>query len=153
MSTKTKRAVLHVDDDPQLLRVVARRLQSAGYDVHSVNDAETVLGLLLETDCRVVVLDIDMPGVNGLDLLRRIKQQDGGVQVIMLTGVVTMSTVLQSMRWGAEACVFKPLADADALLEALDASFTKIDRWWRSLQELNRRKREDENITVASATT
>ena len=153
MSTKTKRAVLHVDDDPQLLRVVARRLQSAGYDVHSVNDAETVLGLLLETDCRVVVLDIDMPGVNGLDVLRLIEQQDGGVQATMLTGVVTMSTVLQSMRWGAEACVFKPLADADALLEALDASFTKIDRWWRSLQELNRRKREDANITVASATT
>ncbi len=135
-----QKAVLHIDDDPQVTRLVAARLKSHGYEVISLNDSRGALRELMQNQWRVVLLDIDMPGVNGLDLLREIKAYDGGVQVIMLTGVVSMNTLLQSFRFGAEACLFKPLADERPLLDTLEDTFRKIDRWWDTLEELSQRR-------------
>ena len=152
MKNAAPRRVMHVDDDVQFARIVRRKLETAGIEVQSVHDPEQVLDELLLSDCRVVILDIDMPSTTGMELLQQIKQQDGGVQVVMLTGIVTMSTVLQSMRCGAEACVFKPIHDADRLLTAVKACFEKIDRWWQALQELKERKLA-ETSAIAAATT
>lgn len=135
-----QKAILHIDDDPQVTRVVAARLHTHGYEVISLNDSRGALRELMQNQWRVVLLDIDMPGVNGLDLLREIKAYDGGIQVIMLTGVVSMNTLLQSFRFGAEACLFKPLADERPLLEVLKDTFRKIDRWWDTLEELSQRR-------------
>ncbi len=134
------RTILHVDDDPSVHRIVTKALQNENYDVISLEDPTQVSRELLSSGARVVLLDIDMPQIDGLTLLRQIKEQDGGVQVIMLTGFVSMNTVLRSMRWGAEACVFKPLTDFNSLLTAVRASFNKIDFWWDTLHELNQRK-------------
>ncbi len=139
----SERAVLHIDDDPQVTRLVAARLRRHGYEVTSLTDPRGALRELMQNQWRVVLLDIDMPGVNGLDLLREIKAYDGGVQVIMLTGVVSMNTLLQSFRLGAEACLFKPLTDDRPLLDALADTFRKIDRWWETLEELSRRRCEE----------
>lgn len=139
----SQRTILHVDDDPAQLRLVAQVLTKQGYRVVSEEDPTKVLDLLLKSGARLALVDVDMPRINGLDLLRLIKQQDGGVQVIMLTGVTTMSSVLRSMRWGAEACVFKPIADSHPLLSAVEAAFAKIEAWWTTLDELNRRKSEE----------
>jgi hypothetical protein len=61
----------------------------------------------------------------------------------MLTSLVTMTTVLQSLRWGAEACFFKPLLDVNPLVEALYDCFRKIDRWWITLEELSRQRKAE----------
>ena len=138
-----RRAVLHVDDDPAILRVVGARLRSLGYEVISLDDPTQTIASLLEYNCRVAILDIDMPRENGLDVLSRIKEFDGGVQVIMLTGLVSMNSVLESMRRGAEACVFKPIVDFDELHSALNATFVKLDRWMQTLQDLTRRRQQE----------
>ncbi len=136
-----ERTILHVDDDPSILRIVRKILIAEDYDVVSLDDPTLITKRRLETGARVVLLDLEMPQIDGLSVLRDIKTQDGGVEVIMLTGIVSMSTVLQSMRWGAEACVFKPIIDRQPLLSALKAAFDKIDRWWATLDELNARRR------------
>lgn len=138
------RTILHVDDDPSVHRIVAMALEKEDYDVISLEDPTQVSQELLKSGARVVVLDIDMPQIDGLTLLRQIKEQDGGVQVIMLTGFVSMNTVLRSMRWGAEACVFKPLTDFNPLLTSVRAAFDKIDFWWDTLHELNQRKAQNQ---------
>lgn len=143
-----KRLVLHVDDDPQMLRIVAALLRKQNYEVISLEDPREAKAALLGSDCRVVISDVDMPHLNGLDLLRQIKQQDGGIHVVMLTGLVSMTTILESMRLGAEACVFKPIDDPTELLETLDTTFVKVERWWNALRDLNaRRRRETEEMT------
>jgi len=139
----TDRALLHIDDDPQITRMVAARLRKHGYQTNSLNDPTEVLKELMCNQWRVVLLDIDMPEVNGLDLLREIKAYDGGIQVIMLTGLVQLHTLLQSFRWGAEACLFKPLDNMDLLVAALDDTFRKVDRWWHALEELSQRGRTE----------
>ena len=138
----TGRAILHVDDDPQITRIVAAQLEKHGYQVTQLHDPREALDAIVRSQHRIVLLDIDMPGLSGLELLRQIKAFDGGIQALMLTGVVSMSAVLQSLRYGAEACFFKPLDDYQPLLDAVEATFAKIDRWWITLEELTRRRRE-----------
>ena len=146
------RTILHVDDDPQITRIVATHLNAHGYQVTQLHDPYDALDVIMRSQYRVVLLDIDMPGLDGLELLRKIKAFDGGIQAIMLTGVVSMSTVLQSLRFGAEACFFKPLIDYQPLLNALGSTFAKIDRWWITLEELSLRRREGA-ATESNATT
>ncbi|MCA9189068.1 MAG: response regulator [Pirellulaceae bacterium] len=141
---------LHVDDDPAILRIVAHKLGQYGYDAVSVEDPRQALKRLLESGARIVILDIDMPHIDGLSLLRQLKEHDGGIQVIMLTGMVSMGTVMQAMRWGAEGCVFKPIDDFDPLLNMMDAAYQKIDRWWDALYERSQRKQVDEPAMTAA---
>ncbi len=143
-----RRAVLHVDDDPAILRVVGTNLRNRGYEVISLDDPSRTIATLLEHHCRVAILDVDMPMENGLEVLSRIKEFDGGVQVIMLTGLVSMNAVLESMRRGAEACFFKPVLDYDEFHIRLDATFGKLDEWWHTLQDLASR-RQSELCTTA----
>ena len=136
-----KREILHVDDDPQITRLIAERLGSRGYDVTSLNDPAEAINELIHGKQRVVLLDIDMPGTGGLELLRQIKQYDAGIQVVMLSGVVTVSNALQALRAGAEACFFKPVDDIEPTVEALESAFARIDHWWGALRDLSHRKR------------
>ncbi len=131
------RTILHVDDDPLITRFVAARLRAIGYEVTSVNDPRQALDEHELSQQRLVLLDIDMPHISGIDLLGQIKAINGGTQVIMLTSMVTMSTVLKSYRMGAEYCIFKPILDMDLLIEAIDSTFLKIDHWWSALERLS----------------
>lgn len=140
-SVVSRSRVLHVDDDEDLLRFVRHNLRHQ-YDIVSLRDPSRCIDELLVTGCRIVVLDIDMPGYNGLDLLREIKRVDGGVQVIMATGMVSMDTVLESMRLGAEACVFKPISDVASLQKAIGCAVDKLERWRETVRELVDRKVE-----------
>jgi DNA-binding response OmpR family regulator len=140
-----RRTILHVDDDPQITRLSAQHLRPLGYEVTCLNDPRQALRALSEAHHRLVLLDIDMPYINGLDLLRQIKHAYGGSQVIMLTGLVSMQTLLQSYRWGAEFCIFKPLTSVAPLVEAIEAVFRKIDHWWNALEELSKQRRSLEN--------
>lgn len=141
-----KRVILHVDDDSQVTRLVGRKLQGHAFEVISLNDPTLAIDELGRTQARIALIDIDMPGINGLDLLRQIKAYDGGIQVIILTGVVTMTSVLQSLRLGAEACFFKPITDFTPLVTALEDAHTKLERWWVTLEELSHRRRAEQQL-------
>jgi len=136
----TERKVLHVDDDPDMTRLVGSLLKPHGIQTFPLNDPAASISQLVKGTHRVVLLDVDMGAYNGLDVLAKIKQFDGGIQVVMLTGVVTMTTVLKSFELGAEACLFKPIDDrGEALVRVLRDTFRKIDRWWKTLEELKAR--------------
>src|SRR5690349_14981469 len=123
---KTDRLLLHIDDDRLVTELLHERLAAHGFATIQVNDPTNVVDLLARHHCRVVLLDVQMPQVNGLEVLKQIKHYDGGILVVMLTGLVSMTTVLESMRRGAEACHFKPVTDILPLVVALNAAFEKI---------------------------
>ncbi len=132
--------VLHVDDDASILSLVSRKLSLQGIKVVSISDPLKAIDAISESGARIVLLDIDMPVKDGLQLLQEIKQLDGGVQVIMCTGMVSMHTVLRSIELGAEACIFKPIVDLNEVSQAVERAFEKIDRWWTALQNWKDRK-------------
>lgn len=140
------RSILHADDDPQFTSLVAAYLKNYGYEVTSINDPLEVLPQLVRTQQRVVLLDFDMPNMNGIEVLRKIKAFDAGIQVILLTGLVSMTTLMEALRDHADACFFKPVLDFQPLLEALGESFRKCERWWETFDELSRRRRREKVV-------
>ena len=139
----TERTVLHVDDDQAILDLVAKSLRKRGFTVISISDPLTALEVLSKSGARVAILDIDMPGMDGLTLLREIKHRDTGIKTIMLTGMVSMETVLNATRLGAEECVFKPIKDLNSVGDAVERCFQNIDSWWEALREwMDRNKKE-----------
>ena len=136
-----KHTILHVDNDPHARQSIAEFLQYLGYNVTSLSDPSQVMHEIINSHQRMVILDIEMAQVNGLDLLREIKHNDGSTQVIVLTGITNMQTILQSFRWGAEYCFFKPLVNYDPFANAIRRTFWKIDQWWTTLEELTKHRR------------
>ena len=136
----SRRLILHVDDDPQFTRALAARLAIFGIEVRALNDPRHALEELALGQYRVVLLDLEMPHFDGLEVLHQIKTYDGGIQVIMLSEVVSTTTLLQALRLGAEAALFKPVRDVEPLVSTIDDVFRKLDRWWEALEELTRRR-------------
>ncbi len=141
--------VLHVDDDPSVTRLVATLLGRAGIEVTSINDPTTAIDTIVRDNFRVVVLDMDMPEIDGLNLLQQVKKHDGGIQVIMLTGIVTTTVALESMRLGANDCLFKPLKESGELIEAIADAFDRIERWRHRLRYLAERRKAHREMTLA----
>ncbi len=129
--------ILHVDDDPAATRLVSTKLGAHGIEVTPLHDPTRAVECILRGNFRIVLLDVDMPVLDGIELLQQIKHADGGTAVIMLTGVVSMSSVLRAMRKGASACLFKPLTDDSKLLECIDEISRNMNRWWDTLQTLS----------------
>lgn len=143
-----KHTILHVDNDPQARQSTGEFLKYLGYDVTSISEPEQVMHEIVNSNQRLVVLDIEMPQINGLDLLKEIKHNDGSTQVIILTEITNMQTILQSFRWGAEYCFFKPLKNFDPFANAIRRTFWKIDQWWTTLDELAKQRRLAKKIST-----
>lgn len=139
-----RQAVLHIDDDPVVTEHLGRVLNKAGYETTPVHDPLQAMSELIRGQHRIVLLDIHMPSLSGLELLQEIKRVDAGVQVLMLTGFVSESTVLEASRLGAEAFFFKPLEEPAPLIAAIEDAFRRNERWWNTMRELNALKRAKE---------
>lgn len=128
--------VLHVDDDPAMTRLSAHLLREHHIEVTGLHDSTKALGRIVEENFRIAIVDLQMPLLDGFELLRRIKEADGGVSVIVLTGVVSQATIMDSMRQGAAACFFKPLTDVSNLVDCITDINKSRRRWQNTLRQL-----------------
>lgn len=110
--------ILIVDDEDALLRVLSRVLVSAGYDVVTAADGQRAIELLGSSTFDAIVSDIDMPRLNGLQLLQAVRQGDFDVPVILMTGAPVLATAVKAVAFGALLYVTKPI-DTDELQKAL----------------------------------
>ncbi|MCI1694587.1 sigma-54-dependent transcriptional regulator [Aneurinibacillus aneurinilyticus] len=116
--------VLIVDDEEDLLDLMAQRIRRKGNIVEVATSAEEALALLHAFSFDVGIYDIRLPGMDGIELLRKSKEKHPGMEVIMLTGHGTIETAIESMKIGAYDYVSKPCALSE--LEAvLDKAFEK----------------------------
>lgn len=109
--------------------MIQARLAQHDYIVDELHDPTCWRGALINGGYRVVLLDIEMPQLNGLEVLQQIKQFDIGVAVIMFTGKLKMNLVFEALGYGAEYCLFKPADDLRPMIDALEASFYRIEQW------------------------
>jgi DNA-binding NtrC family response regulator len=112
--------VLLVDDDQLLRRLVTEQLARSGFDTSAVASGQEALDFLLATDCDVVLMDIQMPGLSGLDALRAIRKMEDTPEVIMLTADTSLTTGIEAMRHGAYDYLTKP-----ASLDEMEAVIRK----------------------------
>lgn len=117
-------SVLLVDDEEEFLRTIIKRLNRRGINASGANRGEQALELIAENQPDVVVLDVKMPGMDGLEVLRRIKAQWPTTEVIMLTGHASVEAAVEGMDQGAFDYLMKP-ADFEDLLYKLEDAFRK----------------------------
>ncbi len=108
--------VLIVDDDPLVPRTLKILFEKRNHVVETAPDAETALRLIEQKPFDVVISDINMPGADGLELLKRIKRIQPETEVILVTGYGTIESAVRCMREGAFDYVTKPVLDEEILL-------------------------------------
>ena len=107
--------VLVVDDEQVVLDSVERHLKRDGYEIRKALSGAEALAVLDAEGADVVVTDLMMPGMDGLELLSRIRGEGGGPPVIMITGYATMRTALMALRKGAFDYIAKPFTRSELL--------------------------------------
>ncbi|MDQ1335467.1 MAG: hypothetical protein QG552_2417 [Thermodesulfobacteriota bacterium] len=111
--------VLVVDDEEPFVDALAQRLELRGFTVLTAFNGDAALAVVQEKPVDVVVLDVLMPGKDGVETLREIKQNKPLVEVIMLTGHATVETAIEGMRLGAYDYLMKP-TDTDDLVTKIN---------------------------------
>jgi len=110
--------VLVVDDDDVLLRTQARALAANGFRVETAVDGAAATRALESTSFDVILSDIVMPGLNGLELLERVRAHDLDVPVVLMTGSPSVDTAVRAVEQGAHRYLLKPV-ELDVLLRVL----------------------------------
>ncbi|MBU0767750.1 MAG: response regulator [Proteobacteria bacterium] len=116
--------ILLVDDDQNFLSIAKKRLVKRGCTVFTASSGFEALENLRNQIIHVVVLDVKMPGMNGIEILKEIKRQFPMVQVIMLTGVPTVGCAADSLKLGALSYLIKPV-DIEDLLQKIKEAFAQ----------------------------
>lgn len=139
-SDAARARVLIVDDDPQLLRVYERILGSAGFIIERASEGRSAADAVRSGRFDVVLSDIDMPGLNGIGLLRAVREHDLDLPVVLITASPAVETAVQALEAGALRYLIKPVSAAD---------LTQAIRYAAQLRRLARLKREAVNLVAA----
>jgi DNA-binding NtrC family response regulator len=117
--------ILVVDDDDSIRNRCVQLLQKKEYTVKGVNDGEQALFLIKKDNISLVIADIRMPGLNGIDLLEKVKEGRPDTEVVMITGYGTVDNAVEAMKLGAYDYVTKPF-DMNRLLKVVEHVYTKF---------------------------
>lgn len=112
-------SVLVIDDNADLAENIAEILEDCGVDVHLAADAKQALECFDQRKWSLVVTDVRMPGIDGIQLLSLIKERSPGTPVLVMTGFADRDTIARAHHSGALAVVHKPL-DLDAFLDLVE---------------------------------
>ncbi|OQX92136.1 MAG: sigma-54-dependent Fis family transcriptional regulator [candidate division Zixibacteria bacterium 4484_95] len=118
-----KKRILVVDDAPTTLEILRRNLTSQGYLVFTAPGVEEAIKILDSTPIDLVVTDLKMPKISGLDLIRHIRENFKDTEVMMITGYATVEGAVKAVKIGAEEYLPKPFTDEElfsAVKRALD---------------------------------
>ncbi|MEW6067445.1 MAG: response regulator [Nitrospirota bacterium] len=115
MSEEIKADVLLVDDEEQFLKVLSQRLEGRGMKVDTSTSGEDALKMVKGKEFDAIILDLAMPGMNGIETLKRIKDENPDVQIIMLTGHGSVEKGVEAIKEGAVDFLEKP-ADLNKIM-------------------------------------
>jgi len=119
MNEQVQTKILVAEDEANLRLVIQKELQRLGYNVRVAADGEAALKLLEESNVDVLLSDINMPRMDGLELLRRVRERTNPPETIMLTGQATVETAIEAMKLGAYDYLSKPylIGELDLLVK------------------------------------
>ena len=143
--TGDKIRLLLVDDEEGFREAIARRLTKRGLSPAQASSGEACLALLDESPMDVVVLDVRMPGMNGIETLKAIKQRHKHTQVILLTGNVAVSDGIEGIKAGAYDYLTKPV-ELDHLFNKINQAFDMIRLEEEKRQQLEYRDKLEKKM-------
>ncbi len=118
--TREKRPdVLVVDDDPMILDLLGKVLKKRGFRAVLANNGKDAVNLVRKTTPDVILLDIKMPGMDGVAVLKEIRAFDPDVEVIIMTGFASLDSAVEGLRYGAFDYIQKPFNGLDEVVNAI----------------------------------
>ncbi len=135
--------LLLVDDDPSMVRLLAKVIERSLGDqvkIETLTDPVEALSRIESGGVEILLTDLEMPGVDGLDLLKSAKSRNAYTQVLLLTGHSTRDALLEALESGATDYLLKPV-DQEQLLELVSQAYSRLQRWQLVLAETWRKKR------------
>jgi DNA-binding NtrC family response regulator len=121
MVTMIKMRLMLVDDEERFLQTTSKMIRKKGYDVITAISGEDCLEKLAQELVHVVILDVKMPGMDGVETLKKIKQKYPRIEVIMLTGHATADSAVEGLKSGATDYLQKPTGVEDLIAKAEQA--------------------------------
>lgn len=146
--------ILIVDDDPAICEYMQTLLQNDGFEVETTSDAESAPERVRVGRYHLVVLDLMMPKLHGLDVLSRIRAKDADVAVVIFTGYPDLASAVQSMKLDAVDYVQKPFqvdemrAVIARVMKKKGLSRTPEEQLHRAIGENIRRLRKEKDLTL-----
>ena len=128
-----RQSVLVVDDAPDTLELIRRNLEAHGYVVHVASSVDGALRILEDAPVDLVITDLKMPRVSGLDLVRHVRENLKDTEVMMITGYPTVESAVTAVKSGAQEYLSKPFTDEELLsavhsaLEVLESRRAAVD--------------------------
>jgi DNA-binding NtrC family response regulator len=120
----TRYDVLIVDDEQDFREIMVKKLEKRELSCDSAPDGATALEMIKNKKYDVVLLDVKMPGMDGIQTLREIKNIAPMTEVVMLTGHASVESGIDGIKFGAFDYLMKPM-DMDPLMEKLDAAYER----------------------------
>jgi len=120
--------ILVVDDEKAIISLLKQAFSRAGFEVRPAESAEEALKVLEQEDITVMFLDLNLPGMNGMDLCRRIKKDKPMAIVFAVTGYASLFELADCREAGFDDYFKKPV-DMKSLVRAANEAFERIDRW------------------------
>ncbi|MBU4263932.1 MAG: response regulator [Proteobacteria bacterium] len=140
MEEKLEAKVLLVDDEEEFCNMLSERLETRGMKVNAVLSGEDAVKRVEDQNFDAIILDLAMPGIDGIETLRRIKEMRPDLEILMLTGHGTVKSGIEAMKLGAEDFLEKPV-DMKVLMAKISEAKHK-----RMLILEKRSREEVENI-------
>ncbi len=131
--------IMLVDDEERFLATTQKLLNKKGYDAITASSGSLALELLGQKQVHVVILDVKMPGMDGIETLKAIKKQYPMVEVIMLTGHATVESAVQGLKTGASDYLMKP-AEIDDLIERAEEAYVRRQQLDEKIRLIQLRK-------------
>jgi putative two-component system response regulator len=158
--------ILVVDDEPSVLAFLEKTLGDEGYPIESFDSAGAALERISAASAALMISDILMPDMDGMELIRHALEEDPSLAIIVLTGAANTESAIESLRLGVDDYLEKPIA-AEVLVESVTRALRrraqadyrhKLELWLREevgrrTEEVRRQARQLEMVTVATLST
>ncbi len=131
--------IMLVDDEERYLSTTQKLLSKKGYDALTAGSGTEALEKLKTQNIHVVILDVKMPGMDGIETLREIKKHFPLVEVIMLTGHATVESAVDGLKAGATDYLMKPV-DIDEIVNKAEEAFAKRQRLEEKIRTASSRR-------------
>ena len=138
--------ILVVDDNKALRDVMAEVLIEEGYLVTAVANANDAIEVLAQAPCDVAIVDLRLPGIGGLELLKEIKRTYPDTQVIIITSYASLESAVEALRAGAYDYLAKPFEDIALISAVVNRATEKIHLWRKNVQLIEDLKKSKEDL-------
>ncbi|MBF0299155.1 MAG: response regulator [Oligoflexia bacterium] len=127
--------ILVVDDELDITSMLKRYLELEDFKVDVCNDPVQALELIKQKNYKILITDLMMPNMSGIELIKEAKLFNGLIQVVVITGYVTSENIILAFKHGANNCIFKPFKNMEMIKQEIEQAINKLERIFQVLNE------------------